>query len=153
MKQYAFRPNRLRRLLALGRADFGTALRIPSIERVEIFGFAGYDFVMFDGELGAALTPLPQLLLASDAAELTSIVRVPERIRAMVLPPLEFKLAARRCCSSMRSYSRGPSCAKRDSGRRASAHSLVCRGRHAMVSAMSGPAERRQPRYGAYCPD
>lgn len=89
MKPRPVRPNRLRRLLARGEAALGPNLQIPSTELVEIIGLAGYDYVMLDGEHGAALTRLPELLLAADAAGLTAIVRVPDHSRAMLLPPLE----------------------------------------------------------------
>lgn len=86
---HSIRPNRLRRLLARGQPAFGPNLQIPSPDLVEIIGLAGYDFVMLDGEHGAAFTRLPELLLACDAAGITSIVRVPSHERSVLLPPLE----------------------------------------------------------------
>lgn len=83
------RPNRLRRMLARGQAAFGPNLQIPSPDLVEIIGLAGFDFVMLDGEHGAALTRLPELLLACDAAGIASLVRVPSHERSVLLPPLE----------------------------------------------------------------
>lgn len=83
------RPNRLRRTLARGRAAFGPNLQIPSPDLVEIIGLAGFDFVMLDGEHGAAFTRLPELLLACDAAGITGIVRVPGHERSVLLPALE----------------------------------------------------------------
>jgi 4-hydroxy-2-oxoheptanedioate aldolase len=87
--KHPVRPNRLRRTLGRGRTAIGPNLQIPSTELVEIIGLAGYDYVMLDGEHGAALTRLPELLLAADAAGLTAIVRVPDHSRGMLLPPLE----------------------------------------------------------------
>lgn len=89
MKSRPVRKNHLRRLLDRGRAAIGPNLQIPSTELVEIIGLAGYDYVLLDGEHGGALTRLPELLLAADAAGLTSIVRVPDHSRGMLLPPLE----------------------------------------------------------------
>ena len=83
------RANSLRRRLVRGDASFGPNLQIPSTELVEIIGLAGFDFVMLDGEHGAAFSRLPELLLACDAAGLTSLVRVPSHERSVVLPPLE----------------------------------------------------------------
>src|SRR5258708_3775758 len=83
------RPNRLRRALARGREIFGPNLQIPSPDLVEIIALAGFDFVMLDGEHGAAFSRLPELLMACDAAGLSSIVRVPSHDRSVLLPPLE----------------------------------------------------------------
>jgi 4-hydroxy-2-oxoheptanedioate aldolase len=83
------RLNRLRRHLARGGSAFGPNLQIPSPDLVEIIGLAGYEYVMLDGEHGAAFSRLPELLVACDAAGLTSIVRVPSHERSVVLPPLE----------------------------------------------------------------
>jgi 4-hydroxy-2-oxoheptanedioate aldolase len=83
------RPNRLRRLLDRRTPAFGPNLQIPSPDLVEIIGLAGFDFVMLDGEHGAALTELPALLRACDVAGVTSIVRVPSHERSVLLPPLE----------------------------------------------------------------
>jgi 4-hydroxy-2-oxoheptanedioate aldolase len=83
------RPNRLRRALQRGTPVFGPNLQIPSPELVEIIGLAGFDFVMLDGEHGTALSRLPELLIAGDAAGLPSIVRVPGHERSTLLPALE----------------------------------------------------------------
>lgn len=68
MKSRPVRKNHLRRLLDRGRAAIGPNLQIPSTALVEIIGLAGYDYVLLDGEHGGALTRLPELLLAADAA-------------------------------------------------------------------------------------
>ncbi|MSU49950.1 MAG: hypothetical protein EXS37_12835 [Opitutus sp.] len=86
---HAVRVNRLRRKLERGLAAFGPNLQIPSPDLVEIIGMAGFDFVMLDGEHGAAFSALPNLLLAADAAGVTSLVRVPSHERGVLLPPLE----------------------------------------------------------------
>jgi 4-hydroxy-2-oxoheptanedioate aldolase len=83
------RPNRLLRALRAGRDVVGPNLQIPSPELVEIIGLAGFEFVMLDGEHGAAFTNLPPLLTACDAAGITSLVRVPSHDRSVLLPPLE----------------------------------------------------------------
>jgi len=86
----AVRSNRLRRLLARGRAAFGPNVQIPSPDLIEIVALAGFDFAMLDGEHGAAFSRLPELLLACDSAGLTSLVRVPSHDRSVLLPPLEW---------------------------------------------------------------
>lgn len=83
------RPNRLRRALERGGVAIGPNVQIPSPELIEIIGLAGFDFVMLDGEHGAAYPRLPELLTAAEAAGLTSIVRVPSHERSALLPPLE----------------------------------------------------------------
>jgi 4-hydroxy-2-oxoheptanedioate aldolase len=83
------RPNRLRRLLARGGIPCGPNLQIASPDLVEIIGLAGFEFVMLDGEHGAATSNLPALLTACDAAGVTSLVRVPSHERSVLLPPLE----------------------------------------------------------------
>lgn len=83
------RPNRLLRALRQKQNVIGPNLQIPSPELVEIIGLAGFEFVMLDGEHGAAFTNLPPLLTACDAAGMTSLVRVPSHDRGVLLPPLE----------------------------------------------------------------
>lgn len=90
MTRYApIRRNRLKIRLDQGRPAFGPNLQIPSPELVEMIGLAGYDFVMLDGEHGAAFSRLSELLLAAEVAGLTAVVRVPDHSRAVLLPPLE----------------------------------------------------------------
>ena len=86
------RPNHLRRLLVRGTA-FGPNLQIASPDLVEIIALAGFDFVMLDGEHGAAFTRLPELLCACEAAGITPLVRVPSHDRSVLLPPLELGAA------------------------------------------------------------
>ena len=77
------------RTLRRGQSVVGPNLQIPSPELVEMIGLAGFEFVMLDGEHGAAFTNLPPLLTACDAAGITSLVRVPSHERSVLLPPLE----------------------------------------------------------------
>lgn len=79
----------MRRLLLRGGKVFGPNLQIPSPDLVEMMGLAGFEFVLLDGEHGAALTALPELLRACDVAGVTSLVRVPSHDRGFLLPPLE----------------------------------------------------------------
>ena len=83
------RPNRIRHDLRRGNLVIGPNLQIPSPDLIEIIGLAGFEFVMLDGEHGAAFTALPALLTACDAAGITSIVRAPSHERSVLLPPLE----------------------------------------------------------------
>ncbi len=89
MPRPSVRANLVLRRLRRGVAVFGPNLQIPSPELIEIIALAGFDFVMLDGEHGAAFSRLPDLLVACDAAGLTSIVRVPSHERSVLLPPLE----------------------------------------------------------------
>ncbi|MSU48401.1 MAG: hypothetical protein EXS37_04795 [Opitutus sp.] len=86
---HSVRKNLAWRKLARGETVFGPNLQIPSPELVELFGLAGFDFVMLDGEHGATTPHLPSLILACDAAGVTSIVRVPSHDRGWVLPAME----------------------------------------------------------------
>ena len=85
----SIRSNRMRRSLGSGECVFGPNLQIPSPDLVEIIGLAGFEFVLLDGEHGAAFTALPALLTACEAAGLTALVRVPSHDRGFLLPPLE----------------------------------------------------------------
>ncbi|MSU64649.1 MAG: hypothetical protein EXS38_00765 [Opitutus sp.] len=87
--KHSLRLNHLRHALARSAPVFGPNLQIPSPDLVEIIGLAGFDFVMLDCEHGAAAGRLPELLVACDAAKLTSIVRVAGHGRAELLTPLE----------------------------------------------------------------
>ena len=74
------RPNRLRQSIAAGRPVIGPILQeIPdSPDLVELFGSAGFDFVVIDGEHGGVdVATARNLARAADAAGITPLARVP----------------------------------------------------------------------------
>jgi 4-hydroxy-2-oxoheptanedioate aldolase len=83
------RPNKMRQKLESGQAAIGVNVQIDSPWLVELIGMAGFDFVMLDGEHGAAFNNLPALIMAADVAGTTPIVRVPSHERGYILPALE----------------------------------------------------------------
>lgn len=89
MRRSLMRPNRIRAQLEKGQAAFGPNLQIDAPWLVEIIGVAGFDYVLLDGEHGAAFSNLPALIMAADAAGITPVVRVPSHDRGYILPALE----------------------------------------------------------------
>lgn len=67
----------------------GASLQIASLIIVEMLAYAGFDYVMLDGEHGMAGTNLPTLIMAAHGAGITPIVRVPNHDRGFILPALE----------------------------------------------------------------
>lgn len=84
------RTNSLKRTLTAGGAAFGPNLQIPSPWLVEIIAGAGFDYVMLDGEHGAAFDDLANLIIAADGAGITPVVRVPNHDRSWLLRALEY---------------------------------------------------------------
>jgi 2-keto-3-deoxy-L-rhamnonate aldolase RhmA len=84
------RTNRLKQRLAAGAPMVGTLLSFNSPELVEFCGLAGFDFVLIDGEhnLVGSETCL-QLVRAAEAADVTSLVRVPRNDPSTMLGFLE----------------------------------------------------------------
>jgi 4-hydroxy-2-oxoheptanedioate aldolase len=69
---------RVRHNLANGITSYGAAVQLASPEIVELIGYTGYDFAWIDAEHGAlALSEVRELIRAADAADIDSIVRVP----------------------------------------------------------------------------
>lgn len=89
MNSFPTHRTRLLQRFRRGPGAFGPNLQIPSPDLVELIGLCGFDFVLLDGEHGAALSQLPELLRACDAVGLPSLVRVPSHDRSVLLPPLE----------------------------------------------------------------
>lgn len=83
------RLNRVRAKLENNEPALGPNVQIPAPWLVEIIGVAGFDYVMLDGEHGAAFSNLQVLIIAADAAGITPIVRVPSHDRGYILPALE----------------------------------------------------------------
>jgi 4-hydroxy-2-oxoheptanedioate aldolase len=75
----------LRTMLASGRQMLGTFSIVPSIELIEMIGFAGFDFVIIDMEHGPySINQVRAGLTAARAHDLMSIVRVPDCAPAMI---------------------------------------------------------------------
>ena len=83
-------PNNIRDKLDQNqRPILGASLQIDSPFLVEMLAHAGFDYVMLDGEHGAATYNLPALIMAAQGANITPIVRVPNHDRGFILPALE----------------------------------------------------------------
>ena len=83
------RVNKMKQRLMKNGVVFGPNLQIDHPWLVEIIGASGFDFIMLDGEHGMAFHNLPNLIMAADAAGITSIVRVPDHSRAFLNQALE----------------------------------------------------------------
>jgi len=81
------RVNKLKAKIKRGDPVLGTFLFFPSPHTVELLGYAGFDFVIVDTEHGPT-GPLDTVLLenlirASEVADITPLVRIPERSRVV----------------------------------------------------------------------
>lgn len=79
------RLNRVKQILKQGGTVYGSAVRLPEPGLVEILGYAGFDFVLIDGEHGSMdWTEMERMILAGLATEAAPFVRVvknePERV-------------------------------------------------------------------------
>lgn len=82
--------NKIREKLNNGQTPIlGASLQINSPFLVEMLAYAGFDYVMLDGEHGAAGFSLPELIMAAQGAGITPIVRVPNHDRGFILPALD----------------------------------------------------------------
>ncbi len=73
-----------------GKALYGPFASLCSCDAVEIFGLAGFDFVIIDCEHGASDPLFAQSMLrAADAQRLPSIVRVPNALPSTILKFLD----------------------------------------------------------------
>ncbi len=72
-------PNSYRAALAAGKNAIGFVVQMGSPEIVEAAGYAGYDFAWIDAEHGTLdLGLLVSMFRAAEAAEIATIVRVPD---------------------------------------------------------------------------
>ena len=86
------RPNPLREKIRAGRAVIGPLLQeVPdSLELVELFGNAGFDFVIVDGEHAGVHTERARdVARAAEAAGICALARVPDADPARVLAFLD----------------------------------------------------------------
>ena len=82
--------NSLRDKLLSKEFVVGTFLEIPSPQLVEVFGLAGFDFVIIDGEHGSVgLERMEDLIRASLSTEISAMVRVPTCDEVSVRRPLD----------------------------------------------------------------
>jgi 2-keto-3-deoxy-L-rhamnonate aldolase RhmA len=84
------RPNTLKRALAEGKTVFGSSVRLPEPGLVEVLGYAGFDYVLIDGEHGSmGWSDAERMILAAHAAGTTPIVRVLKNEPEMVMRALD----------------------------------------------------------------
>src|SRR5438128_2371382 len=84
------RVNQLKRSLREGKTVFGSAVRLPEPGLVEILGYAGFDYVVIDGEHGSmGWAEMERMILAGYAAGTTPIVRVAENEAALIMRTLD----------------------------------------------------------------
>jgi len=73
-----------------GEVQFGAFVMAPSPALVEMFGYAGFDFVIVDREHGAAsLETLENCVRAAEAAGIEALVRIPSGTPSDILSALE----------------------------------------------------------------
>lgn len=81
--------------ISRGDALYGLFVAPPSPATVELIGYAGFDFVVLDMEHGpSGYETLENMLRAADAADVASIVRLPNADSASVLHALDCGAAA-----------------------------------------------------------
>lgn len=80
----------LKARIQAGETLYGAFVMIPSPAVVEMFGYAGFDFVILDREHGATgLETLEHELRAAEASGLHALVRIPSRMPWEVLSVLD----------------------------------------------------------------
>ena len=71
------RPNRVKQKLRAGEIVWSSSVRLPEPGLCELLGYAGWDFVLLDGEHGAVdASTLESLIIGCYAGNTTPIVRV-----------------------------------------------------------------------------
>ncbi len=84
------RQNKLKRLLSEGNTVFGSSVRLPEPGLVEALGYAGFDYVLIDGEHGSMdWADMERMILAAHAADTTPIVRVVKNEPELVMRALD----------------------------------------------------------------
>lgn len=84
------RQNKLKRLLREGKTVFGSSVRLPEPGLVEALGYAGFDYVVIDGEHGSmGWTEMERMILAAYASDTTPIVRVLKNEPELVMRTLD----------------------------------------------------------------
>lgn len=73
-----------------GEVQFGAFVMVPSPSAVEMFGYAGFDFVIIDREHGAgSLETLENSLRAAEASGMEALVRIPNGSASEILSALD----------------------------------------------------------------
>ncbi len=86
----SIRENKLKRLLRQGGTVFGSSVRLPEPGLVEALGYAGFDYVLIDGEHGSmGWADMDRMILAAFAAGTTPIVRVVKNEPELVMRALD----------------------------------------------------------------
>lgn len=88
------RPNRVKRKLQAGETVVGCFANFPSVEAVEICGYAGFDFVMIDAEHGTITTESAyHMVLAAEASGTVPLIRVPVNAQDVILRHMDIGAA------------------------------------------------------------
>jgi 2-keto-3-deoxy-L-rhamnonate aldolase RhmA len=84
------RTNQLKRALREGKTVFGSSVRLPEPGLVEALGYAGFDYVLIDGEHGSiGWADMERMILAAHAANTTPLVRVLKNEPELVMRALD----------------------------------------------------------------
>jgi 4-hydroxy-2-oxoheptanedioate aldolase len=79
-------PNKTKAKLKSGETVFGCFTRYPDATLVEVLGYQGWDFIVFDGEHGT-IEPADceNMVRAAEVRGVTPIIRVPMNVPAVIL--------------------------------------------------------------------
>lgn len=84
------RPNKVKHILRDGGTVLSSSVRLPEPGLVEILGYAGFDFVLIDGEHGSmGWADMERMVLAAFAAETVPVVRVWKNEPELVMRALD----------------------------------------------------------------
>jgi len=80
------RPNQTKAKLQAGETVFGCFVRYPDATLIEVVGYQGWDFIVFDGEHGT-IEPLhcEHMVRAAELRDVTPIIRVPTNAPSLIL--------------------------------------------------------------------
>lgn len=82
--------NSLKKMLREGKTAYGIFLACNAPDLAEICGLAGFDFVVIDAEHGPLTTEnVLHLIRASEAKQVTPIVRIPNMLESTILHTLD----------------------------------------------------------------
>ena len=82
-------PN-IRAALKQGQLVMGSFFRLPSPDLVEIFGEAGFDFIIIDQEHGAvSVETTSSLVRACDLVGMAAVVRIPDNLPWLIQHALD----------------------------------------------------------------
>lgn len=84
------RPNPAKQILKQGGCLYSSSVRLPEPGLVEILGYAGFDFVLIDGEHGSVgWADVERMILAAHAAGTVPVVRVLKNEPEMIMRTLD----------------------------------------------------------------